>query len=83
MSGLGMGVVVVGLVLVALVSFFVGHRRRANSTRPTPTSEKRLEEYDFYPFAIDAKGNVEFDPAGFAAAVDHLLDERTARRRAS
>jgi len=79
LSAMDIGVVVVVLVLVAPVSFFVGRGRRRTSSHPTPSIEKRLEEYDFYPFAIDAKGNVEFDPARFNAAVDHLLQEPNTR----
>jgi class 3 adenylate cyclase len=54
-------------------------RRRASSSRTEPTTEKRLEEYSFYPFVVDAKGHVEFDPEAFTAAVRHLLVEPNVR----
>jgi class 3 adenylate cyclase len=39
----------------------------------------RLEEYDFYPFAVTAAGHVEFDAAAFEAAVEYLLTHRNVR----
>jgi class 3 adenylate cyclase len=39
----------------------------------------RLEEYDFYPFAVSDAGHVEFDPSAFQAAVEYLLAHRNAR----
>ncbi len=79
MSALDIGVVIVLVVAVGFVFFFVGRSRAGSSGRPAPTTEKRLEEYDFYPFVIDAKGHVEFDPESFTAAVDHFLHERNPR----
>ncbi len=79
MSGIEIGAGIAVVFAVGLIAFFVGRRQRGSSSLSTPTTEKRLEEYDFYPFVIDAKGHVEFDPAGFAAAVDHFLDEPNTR----
>ena len=70
---------VIGLALaVGAIGFVVG-RGRAGRVRGTPTTEKRLEEYSFYPFVVDANGHVEFDPEAFTTAVRHLLDEPNAR----
>ena len=78
MSAIGM-VMVIGLVVaVGAIGFVVGRGRRASS-RAVPTAEKRLEEYSFYPFTVDANGHVEFDPEAFNVAVRHLLDEPNAR----
>ncbi len=79
MSGFEIGVMVVLLVAVGIAGFLVGRRRHGPSGDSTPTSHKRLEEYDFYPFVIDATGHVDFDPDAFAAAVRHLLDHPNPR----
>jgi class 3 adenylate cyclase len=71
--------VIVLLVGVGATCFLVGRGRRTPSSRTPPTSEKRLEEYDFYPFAVDYKGHVEFEPEAFTAAARHLLDESNPR----
>ena len=78
MSAVDMGMVIVLLVAVGAICFLIG-RGRASSSRTVPTTEKRLEEYSFYPFVVDANGHVEFDPESFTAAVRHLLDEPNVR----
>lgn len=79
MNGFEIGVGLVVAIAVGLVAFFVGRGQRRSSSPPTPAIEKRLEEYDFYPFVIDAKGHVEFDPERFAVAVRHFLEEPNTR----
>ena len=37
---------------------------------------KNLEEYDFYPFALDARKSLFFDPKKFDQAVDHVRRHR-------
>jgi class 3 adenylate cyclase len=48
----------------------LGRRRRE------PEEHLRLEEYDFYPFAVTEEGRIEFSPAAFQRAVEHLLSHR-------
>ena len=79
MSAFEAGMALLVLVAVGAICFFVGRQRPASPSRTTPTPDKRLEEYDFYPFVVDAKGHVEFDPEAFTAAVRHLLDEPNIR----
>jgi len=79
MMAFEVGLVIVVLVAVGAISFFVGRGRPASSSRSTATTERRLEEYDFYPFVVDVKGHVEFAPEAFTAAVRHLLDEPNVR----
>ena len=78
MSAIDLGMVIGLLVAVGAVSFVLGQGRAA-SGQTMPTTERRLEEYSFYPFVADAKGHVEFDPEAFTAAVRHLLDEPNVR----
>jgi len=77
MSAIGIVIVTGLLVAVGAIGFVIGRGRTSSS--PAPTTEKRLEEYSFYPFVVDAKGHVEFDPEAFTAAVRHLLDEPNQR----
>ena len=78
MDLVGIGLVISLVVVVGVVCFVIG-RGRASSNRTMPTTEKRLEEYSFYPFVVDAKGHVEFDPEAFTTAVRQLLDEPNVR----
>jgi class 3 adenylate cyclase len=43
------------------------------------TEDRRLEEYPFYPFVVDANGHVAFDPAAFSQAVEYFLGIRNTR----
>lgn len=69
----------IGVVAVSAVGvgFFVGTRR--NRQQATELVERRLEEYDFYPFAVTASGHVEFSSDAFDRAVAHFLQERNSR----
>ena len=78
MRGFEIGVASLLVVAVGIIAYVVG-QRRPGSRRAALTAEKRLEEYEFYPFVIDATGHVEFDPAKFSDAVRHLLEERNTR----
>lgn len=70
-------VVVVALaaavVLVVGVSFLLGRRMQL---RLGSGETRRLEEYEFYPFVVNAEGHVEFDTAMFSKGVGHLLRNR-------
>ncbi len=59
------------------VGFFLGTRRALGpNTRPV---ERRLEEYDFYPFVVTSSGHVEFSADAFDRAASHFLQERNLR----
>ncbi|MEE9205946.1 MAG: hypothetical protein V3U50_03080, partial [Acidimicrobiia bacterium] len=59
------------------VGFFLGKRR---TRRPnTESMERRLEEYDFYPFVVTSSGHVEFSADAFDQAVSHFRRERNPR----
>ena len=45
----------------------------------TPTEDKRLEEYDFYPFVADIDGHIEFSAERFGDATRHFLVTRNPR----
>ena len=79
MSAIDMGIVVGLLAAVGATCFVVGRGRAASTSRTMPTTEKRLEEYSFYPFVVDTNGHVEFDSEAFTAAVRHLLNEPNVR----
>jgi class 3 adenylate cyclase len=81
MSAVGVVLVIGLLVAVGVIAFAVG-RRRPSTSPALPPSERRLEEYDFYPFVVDANGHVEFDPDAFDTAVRHLLLEESNARAA-
>jgi class 3 adenylate cyclase len=73
--------IALGLLLVAaagVVGWLLGRRPTTSGTSLMP-EPARLEEYDFYPFRVDAAGHVGFDPDAFDTAVGHFLDERNPR----
>ena len=76
MDPVGVTGLAVTILLVAAGSFFLGRR-----TRPVtdPDEARRLEEYEFYPFVVNAEGHVEFDAGMFSDGVDHLLRHRNSR----
>ena len=45
----------------------------------TPTEDKRLEEYEFYPFVADHNGHIEFSAERFGQATRHFLTTRNLR----
>jgi class 3 adenylate cyclase len=67
---------VAAVLLVATASFLLGRRMKPVGG---PGDEKRLEEYEFYPFVVNADGHVEFDSALFSQGVRHLLRNSNAR----
>lgn len=75
--------IALGLLLVAAaaaaIGFVVG--RRSPGSRPPSDAPalRRLEEYDFYPFTVNADGLVEFVPDAFDRAAQHFLVERNPR----
>ncbi len=71
----------IGLIAAAGVVGFLAGRRRlsAEDAAPARPVERRLEEYDSYPFLVNDDGLVEFNPDAFDAAVGALLAERNER----
>ncbi|RPI21077.1 MAG: hypothetical protein EHM57_07065, partial [Actinobacteria bacterium] len=62
---------VVALAVVGFVAYRVGKRRAAGDEETM-----RLEEYDFYPFVVNASRHIEFSPDRFNQAVDRFLQRR-------
>jgi class 3 adenylate cyclase len=48
-------------------------RTRRARDRASADSDRRLDEYPFYPFVVDDSGHVAFDADAFDTAVTHLL----------
>jgi class 3 adenylate cyclase len=74
--------IALGLLLVAaaaVIGFAIGRRARPRLPAPDEAALRRLEEYEFYPFRVNADGLVEFAPDAFDRAVQHFLAERNPR----
>lgn len=76
MNSLALVVVTIGTVIVGFVAYLLGRRASLVSGDTGSALERRLEEYDFYPFDVNDDGYVEFIPQLFNEAVVHLLEER-------
>ena len=63
---------------MAIGAYLAGRRSSARSSSAT-SEQKRLEEYEFYPFSVNPDGHVEFNPEAFNRAVANFLDERNER----
>jgi class 3 adenylate cyclase len=74
---IGLGVVI--LIGVGAAAYLLGTRRAPAGTDDAGQIERRLEEYEFYPFVVNRDGHVEFDPDAFDEAVVHFLQERNER----
>ena len=66
-------------VVVGFVSYLLGRRSAPNDGDIPDEGGRRLEEYSFYPFVVNADGHVEFDASLFSEGVDHLLESRNLR----
>lgn len=62
--------------VVAVGSFLIGRRMKP---RAGAGEARGLEEYEFYPFVVNAEGHVEFDAVMFSEGVRHLLRNRNPR----
>jgi class 3 adenylate cyclase len=74
--------IALGLLLVAaaaVIGFAIGRRARPRLPASDDAALRRLEEYEFYPFRVNADGLVEFAPDAFDRAVQHFLAERNPR----
>jgi hypothetical protein len=58
---------------VSLLTFIVGYLSGKHRERRLLRG-RNLEQYDFYPFTVDAAGFPEFNPKVFERAVQHLLE---------
>lgn len=68
------------ITLVAgVLGYLIGTRRINLPTGRGRPETRRLEEYPFYPFTVNATGHVEFDAALFTQGVRHLLQHRNQR----
>ena len=79
MNGLGTGIAIAAMILVGVAAYVIGRNRSLPQTTASRGLDRRLEEYDFYPFTVDAKGHVQFDTDAFNTAVNALLAERNPR----
>ena len=61
-------------VAAAVVGFGAGRARARH--RDAKDLEQRLEEYDFYPFAVNESSHVEFNSDDFDRGVLHFLENR-------
>ena len=73
------GLAAILVALVAIAGYVIGKRGSISSRNRKPDTERRLEEYDFYPFVVNIEGYVEFSSDAFYRAVDQLLEERNVR----
>ncbi len=64
-------IVVAAVVIAGAVGYRIGRGKP-----PSPMRDRRLEEYDFYPFQADERGHIEFSPQRFQEAVERFLHER-------
>ena len=83
-----MSLVIIGLLVLAVavgvVAYFAGTRRTAGGGSPDGSgAEPRLEEFGFYPFAVDTDGHVAFNDEAFDEAVLHFLQHRNQRAASS
>lgn len=74
------GIAGASIMLVGLAVFWYGRRSGASSGEiPSADDGRRLEEYEFYPFVVNAEDLVEFDAAAFNRAVAHFLEHHNDR----
>jgi len=76
---LAIGIVALLLMGVGVAAYLLGKAASSGSTGSDHQSERRLEEYEFYPFVVNSVGYVEFDADAFNEAVTHLLGNRNTR----
>ena len=79
MDPLPIAVFLVAVVIVAAVAYYAGLRRGSSTGNEDAASQRRLEEYDFYPFVINPDGHVEFSAEAFDRAAQHFLEDRNER----
>jgi class 3 adenylate cyclase len=65
-------------VVAAAAAVGIAYRRGLRA-RHRREEARRLDEYPFYPFVVDANGHVAFDAEAFDEGVRHLLKDRNDR----
>jgi class 3 adenylate cyclase len=63
------------VVAVGVGAYLLGRRQREASSQTAAVDQRRLDEYDFYPFVVNDRGHVDFDTDAFNKAVAYLLGE--------
>jgi class 3 adenylate cyclase len=79
MVALIIGIALISIVGIGAAGYLVGKRSSSVPRTGTLETQRRLEEYDFYPFVANSEGHVEFDAEAFNDAVAYLLKERNER----
>ena len=65
-------IILAAVAVLALVGWYA-YRAGRRRTDGQDEENKRLEEYDFYPFIVNESRHIEFDPEKFDQAVEHFL----------
>jgi len=71
------GFIILIVLVAAVVAFLAGYFFARRGKKEAPI-EKRIEEYNFYPFVTNAQGIVEFSQPLFNEAVQYLLAHKNA-----
>ncbi len=71
--------VVVLVVGVGIAAYLLGKAASRVPADSGSQGEKRLEEYEFYPFVVNSEGHIEFNAGAFNEAVAYFLKERNER----
>jgi len=79
MNWVAIAISAVLVVAVGVAGYLVGRRSIGGRTGGDAGNERRLDEYEFYPFVVTPAGHVEFSADRFADAVEHLLRQRNQR----
>jgi class 3 adenylate cyclase len=79
MDPLTSAIVIAALIAVGPAAYLIGRRSSQRPNGQTLASGRRLEEYPFYPFIVNAQGHVEFSAEAFDEAVGYLLTKRNER----
>lgn len=78
MEPIDFAIVAAVVLAVGAAGYFVG-RFTAKRSKPVGATEKRLDEYAFYPFEVNQSGHVEFSADAFDEATKHFLVNRNER----
>ncbi|MEE9178690.1 MAG: PAS domain-containing protein [Acidimicrobiia bacterium] len=79
MDPLAIGIGIILIVGISGLGYLVGRGRFSVPRDDRADTERRLEEYEFYPFVVNANGHVEFSVDAFNKAVAYFLEERNER----
>ena len=79
MDPLAIGIGIILIVGIGGLGYLVGRGRASDPRDDSADAERRLEEYEFYPFVVNPNGHVEFSADAFNKAVAYFLEERNER----